>query len=445
MKVKKSFLIFLLVSTVFTGFFIQAKGFKEAFFKEVQFTSKVYDGEPILINVTIRNQGVTSTFGEPKFFLTVFADNVLVYDEASQPWFCPLNSEASKKIVIPNLKGPKEYLMRIELYWLNETVAIQEDIYQFKVSIVKLFIEDWRFSILEVQAGAEEASELKINFKNGGNDEMFNASIRVSKPSGLIITPNFKNLGNLKPGGLIDESFLVSAPLGIELGIQQLTFQVSYFDFRGVFHSEDFNVQVKIVKLKVKIEVDVPSIIKYKDSAILTVKLKDANNNPIIDAPIKFYLNSSFLGMNSTSNLGEATLVLNANFKAGKYNVKVEYMGSNIYQASNASVNLTIDKASTKIVIEAPETGKVNEESLIKVKLMDEYNETIDDAVIKVYADSQILTGLTNNLGEAEFNYKPLIKGRIQIKALYEGNENYSSCYALSIINVEPVKTSLIS
>jgi hypothetical protein len=443
LKIKKSFLIFLLVSTVFLGFFIQAKSFKEAFFKEVQFNPKVYDGESILINVAVRNQGVTSIFGDPKFFLTVFADNILVYDEASQPWICPLNNEYSKRIVVSNLKGPKEYLMRIELYWLNETVAIQEDIYQFKVAVVKLFIEDWRFSIPEVQAGAEKASELKINFKNGGNDEMFNVSIRVSKASSLIVTPNFKNLGNLKPGEILEEAFLVSAPLGVELGIQQLTFQVLYFDFRGVSHTEDFNVQAKIVKLRVKIEIDAPSTIKYKGSAILTVKLKDANNNPITDAPINFYLNSSFLGMNSTNNFGEATLILNMNFKAGNYKVKAEYAGSNIFEASNASINLTIDKALTKIVIDAPETGKVNEESLIKVKLINEYNEAVDEAVVKLYADSQVLTGLTNSLGEAEFTYKPLNKGKIQIKALYEGNENYSSCYALSIIAIEPIKTSL--
>ena len=443
MKIKKSFLIFLLVSTVFLGFFIQAKSFKEAFFKEVQFNPKVYDGESILINVAVRNQGVTSIFGDPKFFLTVFADNILVYDEASQPWICPLNNEYSKRIVVSNLKGPKEYLMRIELYWLNETVAIQEDIYQFKVAVVKLFIEDWRFSIPEVQAGAEKASELKINFKNGGNDEMFNVSIRVSKASSLIVTPNFKNLGNLKPGEILEEAFLVSAPLGVELGIQQLTFQVLYFDFRGVSHTEDFSVQAKIVKLRVKIEIDAPSTIKYKGSAVLTVKLKDANNNPITDAPINFYLNSSFLGMNSTNNFGEATLILNMNFKAGNYKVKAEYAGSNIFEASNASINLTIDKALTKIVIDAPETGKVNEESLIKVKLINEYNEAVDEAVVKLYADSQVLTGLTNSLGEAEFTYKPLNKGKIQIKALYEGNENYSSCYALSIIAIEPIKTSL--
>jgi len=443
LKIKKSFLIFLLVSTVFLGFFIQAKSFKEAFFKEVQFNPKVYDGESILINVAVRNQGVTSIFGDPKFFLTVFADNILVYDEASQPWICPLNNEYSKRIVVSNLKGPKEYLMRIELYWLNETVAIQEDIYQFKVAVVKLFIEDWRFSIPEVQAGAEKASELKINFKNGGNDEMFNVSIRVSKASSLIVTPNFKNLGNLKPGEILEEAFLVSAPLGVELGIQQLTFQVLYFDFRGVSHTEDFSVQAKIVKLRVKIEIDAPSTIKYKGSAVLTVKLKDANNNPITDAPINFYLNSSFLGMNSTNNFGEATLILNMNFKAGNYKVKAEYAGSNIFEASNASINLTIDKALTKIVIDAPETGKVNEESLIKVKLINEYNEAVDEAVVKLYADSQVLTGLTNSLGEAEFTYKPLNKGKIQIKALYEGNENYSSCYALSIIAIEPIKTSL--
>jgi ribosomal protein L40E len=440
---KIAFLIFLLTLTVILSFFNQAEGFKEAFFKNVQFTPKVYDGEPILINVTIKNQAVTSIFGEPKFFLTVFADNNLVYDEASQPWICPLNNEYSKKIVVSNLKGPKEYLMRIELYWLNESIAIQEDVYQFKVTIVKLFIKDWGFSSVEVQAGAEKAEELKISFKNGGNDEMFNASIKISESANLIVTPNLKVLGNLKPEETREEIFLVSAPLGIELGIHQLTFQISYFDYRGVFHAEDFNVQVKIVKLKVKIEIYAPSTIKYKESANLIVKLKDGNNNPVINAPIKFYLNSSFLGVNSTNNLGEANLIFNANFKVGSYKIQVEYSGSSIFEASTASFNLTIDKALTKIIVNAPEIGKVNEETSIKVRLIDEYNDSISKAIVKLYADSQVLTGLTNDFGEAEFIYKPLTKGKIQIKILYEGNENYSSSYALSIVTVNPIKTSL--
>ncbi|MEM3606889.1 MAG: hypothetical protein QXE30_04525, partial [Candidatus Bathyarchaeia archaeon] len=443
MNIKKVFLIFLLASTIFLGFITQTEGFKEAFFKNVQFNPKVYDGEPILIDVTVRNQGVTSTFEDPKFFLTVFADNILVYDEASQPWSCPLNSETSRKIVVSNLKGPKEYLMRIELYWLNETIAIQEDVYQFKLIIVKLFIKDFDFSIVEAQAGAEKPSELKINFKNGGNDEMLNISMKVVESSGLIVTPNFKSLGSLKPEETLETFLFVSAPLEAALGIHQLTFQILYFDFRGISHIENFNIQVKVVKLKVKIDIYAPSTIKYKESTILTIKLKDVNEKPIVEAPVKFYLNSSFIGMNLTSNIGEATLIFNANFKAGKYKVEVEYPGSNIFEASNSSITLTIEKASTKIVIEAPETGKVNEESLIKVKLIDEYNESIGGATIKLHADSQILTGLTNSLGEAKFTYKPLNKGRIQIKALYEGNENYSSCYALTIITVEPIKTSL--
>ncbi|MBS7655226.1 Ig-like domain repeat protein [Candidatus Bathyarchaeota archaeon] len=443
MRIKKFFLIFLLALTVSLTFFNQAESFKEAFFKDVQFNPKVYDGEPVLINVIIKNAAVNPALGEPKFFLTVFADNNLVYDEASQPWVCPLNNEASKKILVSNLKGPKEYLMRIELYWLNESVAIQEDVYQFKIVVVKLFIEDWGFSGSEVQAGAENFSVLKISFRNGGNDEMVNASIKVSESSSLIVTPSFKALGSLKPKEKLEESFLVSAPLTIELGIHQLTFQVSYFDFRGVFHIEDFNIQVKVVKLKAKIEVYTPLTVKYKNLTTVTVKLKDGNNNPVSNANINFYLNSKFLGVNSTNNNGEASLTFNADFKPGVYEVKIEYSGSKLLEASTASANLTIDKALTKIFINTLEAGKVNKETLIKVNLTDEYNNPVSKASVKLYAENQILESLTNDFGEAEFNYKPLAKGKIQLKALYEGNENYSSSYALSIITVEPIKTRL--
>jgi len=443
LKIKKLFLIFLLALTASLTFFNQAESFKEAFFKDVQFNPKVYDGESVLINVIVKNAAVNPALGEPKFFLTVFADNNLVYDEASQPWICPLNNEASRKILVSNLKGPKEYLMRIELYWLNETVAIQEDVYQFKIVVVKLFIEDWGFSISEVQAGAENLTELKISFRNGGNDEMFNASIKVSESSSLIVTPSFKALGSLKPKEKLEESFLVSAPLTIELGIHQLTFQVSYFDFRGVFHIEEFNIQVKIVKLKTKIEVYSPLTAKYKSLATVAVKLKDGNNNPVSNATINFYLNSKLLGVNSTNNDGEAALTFNADFKPGSYEVKIEYLGSKFLEASTTSANLTIDKALTKISINTPEAGKVNEETLIKVNLIDEYNNPVSKAIVKLYAENQILESLTNDFGEAEFNYKPLTKGKIQLKALYEGSENYSSSYGLSIITVEPIKTRL--
>jgi ribosomal protein L40E len=444
LKRKKLFLIFILTLSILLSFSIQAQSFKEAFLKDVQFNPKVYDGEPISINVTVRNIGVNPASGEPKFFLTVFADNNLVHDEASQPWVCPINNEASRKIIVSNLKGPKEYLMRIELYWLNESIAIQEDIYQFKIIVVRLFIEDWGFSISEVQAGAENFSELKISFKNGGNDYMLNASIKVSEYSSLIVTPSFKSLGSLKPKEKLEASFLVLAPLEVELGIHQLTFQVSYFDFKGLPHIEAFNVEVKIVKLKAKIEVYTPLTVKYKSAAVLTVKLKDGNNNPVANAPLNFYLNSKFLGVNSTNNNGEAFLIFNADFKAGTYEVKVEYPGSKLLEASTASANLTIDKALTKIIIvEAPEAGKVDKEALIKIKLIDEYNNSISKASVNLYIDSQMLKSLTNDFGEAEFNYKPLNKGKTQLKALYEGDESYSSSYALSVIMIEPIKTRL--
>lgn len=423
----------------------RAQGAGAAVFEAVRFEPKVYEGEEVSINATVRNLAVAPPGGEaPKFFLRALANNLLVYDGFSSAWGCPPGSKASREVILAGLEGPREYSMRLELYWLNGSFAILEDVYRFKLTVVKLFVAGWSPSPSSVQAGAASPTELKVAFRNGGNDAMLNVSLAVVEALGLNVTPKALKLGDLGPGESRSASFLVSAPKGLGLGPRRLPIQVSYFDFRGVGHVETFEAEIQIVRLGTKLELLAPSTAAYKTSVTLVARLFDVNGEPVPGAQITFYLDSKPLGSNATDALGAALLVFAVESPVGSHELKAEYAGSGSLNASSASTILTVSKAQTRIALSAPGSGKVGQGVPVEIKLLDGLGRPIQAAPILVSVDSQPLSRLlTGEDGVARLVYKPEAKGDHEIEAVYEGGENYAGSRASRRIAVEPIKTEV--
>lgn len=422
-----------------------AQGAGAAVFEAVRFEPKVYEGEEVSINATVRNLAVEPPGGEtPKFFLRALANNILVYDGFSSAWECPPGSRFSREVILAGLEGPREYSVRLELYWLNGTFAILEDVYRFKLTVVKLFVAGWSTSPSTVQAGAASPTELNVGFKNGGNDAMLNVSLTVVEALGLNVTPKALSLGDLGPGESRSASFLVSAPKGLELGPRRLSIQVSYLDFRGVGHVETFEAEIQIVKLGTRLELSAPSTAAYKTSVTLLARLFDANGDPVPGAQITFYLDSKALGSNSTDASGIALLAFTVESPVGSHELKAEYAGSGSLNASSASAALTVSKAPTRIALSAPGSGKVGQGMPVEIKLFDGLGRPIQAAPILVFVDSQPLSRLvTGEDGAARLVYTPEAKGDHEIKAVYEGGENYAGSEASGCVAVEPIKTEV--
>lgn len=85
----------------------------------------------------------------------------------------------------------------------------------------------------------------------------------------------------------------------------------------------------------------------YGDSKVINVKLKDSKGNPLINAKLVFTIDGVSQVI-TTNNNGEAKLIPTKNL--GRYDVKIEYFGSELYDYTIKKITLTVSKQQVNII-----------------------------------------------------------------------------------------------
>ena len=426
---------------------IKAQGAQGARILDFVYVAKIYDGDIENLNFTVMNLERRDPSGA-LFFFRIYADSTVVSDEFSSPWECRQGSRISHGIEILNLKGPDEYVMRAELYWKNQTTAILEDVREFRVLVVKLYIADWYQSISTIQLGARVPSTLTVSFRNAGNDKMFSASILLVDPSGLQVTPESQSIGDIQVDQTIRANFSVSAPSAASMGSHVLKFQVSYSDFRGTSQIETISATLTVTKLGASLELNVPQKVKYGYPVKVAAKLVDANGDPITDQPIRFYIllgsEQREVGTNMTDSSGYATLSYSEILDVGDYQVKAFYEGSASHDSTTMTSAITVLPISTILSPNIPSSAIVGQSVNITVQLTDEMGHPISGQVIEFYADSQkVGSSVTSDNGLASTLYVPGKKGPVQLGITYEGRGNFAGAEWSGNLSIEAIKTTL--
>lgn len=215
----------------------------------VEYNNKIYDGDSDIWNFTVHNGNITDDTEEAWFFFKIYLDDSLLWDEYNdthhQIWQCNKGTTVTRNYTFPNWNGPAMHKVRIELYWHKDGSHQLMVKHTKVVKTAKVFIINWVPSPQTVPRGKATPSSLSISFANGGNDDMYNASISVIDADELEISPQSQDLGNITAGEKKTINFSVVA---LETKERARThnpkFQIVYNDFRSVTHAEEYTTPV---------------------------------------------------------------------------------------------------------------------------------------------------------------------------------------------------------
>ena len=326
---------------------------------------------------------------------------------------------------------------KVELWWENN---ILEDSKEFDMWVVKLFVENWSPAPLTVEKGKTAPSSWSINFKNGGNDGMENVSISVVDLAELQITPTSQNLGNIIAGGTKSTSFSVTAPFTLPVENRTVKFQITYYDFMGISHTETMSAPVNVDRLSTSITLSVdPSSVKKDSSCTITAKLVNANGDPVANQEISFSVGTTSIGSENTYSSGKATQIFVANVDAGTYAISASFAGAVDYKPSKQTTNLTVEPFKTTLVLDiVPSSATLGDKVTIKAILKDEKGIPLPNENVEFQInDKTIDSATTDSNGVASIQYKTSIAGTLDVKAVFAGETNYenSSTIAKLVVN----------
>lgn len=414
--------------------------------QNVYYNPKIYDGDSELFDFIIYNYGIEGINEEPLFFMRLYANSKLIYDEFFNPWPCKKGIQTSHRIEIANWRGPQKYTIEAHLFFLNKTIPILLDVKRFELTVVKLFIDEWeqKPETLFIEWNSKIPKILTISFKNGGNDFMFNASIEIIDSAGLRVEPIHLRLGDIKAKEVKIVNYSVLALASTEIGNKALKFQIEYFDFKGIAHKELKIASIEVTKLETNIVLSYEGETKIGSTLLLIAKLTDKNDEPIPNEKIYFFIDSMNIGYNITNEVGIAYLNHTLNLDAGKYSLKAVFQGSLRLASSNTSITLNVSKISTFIEARLPSSFIVDKPIAIPIILKNEKGEPLPDQEIKLYINaSQPLINKTDINGKALISLTIKKKGNYSLIIVYEGNKNFLGArYEKSII-VNPIQTKL--
>jgi hypothetical protein len=299
---------------------------------------------------------------------------------------------------------------------------------------VKLFVYPWSSSPLFVENGKTINSTWSINIGNGGNDIMYDTSVCIVDSGGLQISPTSADLGNILSKETKLANFNVTAPNTLSTGSKNVSFLISYKDFRGASHIESKILYV-MVKLGTSLELTLSSSsVKKEDSILITAKLLDGNGKPIYDEPIDFFVGTESLGLVRTDSYGAANKSYTADVDAGSYSIVTSYAGNNTLLPTSASSDFIVNKLDTALMVDVPSATQ-GKECVLKAVLSDERDRLLRGIDVDFYfyeSDSwkKIGSGVTDANGTASLNYTPSSTGTFQVKAIFNGTLNYSQSFS---------------
>ncbi|MEM2123278.1 MAG: Ig-like domain repeat protein, partial [Candidatus Bathyarchaeia archaeon] len=424
-----------------------ARGVDNARIEDVGYPNKVYDGEVARLIYRIGNPSITAIDGFPRFFLRLYLDGSLMEDELPKSWECPKGESRERVIDTPPLHGPRDHVIRGELYWLNQSIAILQDVRTIEIKAVKLQVVDFSQSISEVTLGGSQPLKFQVQFSNGGNDVIYDATLIVAGPPGVEVNPKRASVGDIPIGESAEINLELSTEPPISQGYVEVSYEISYKDFKGNPHMEEFRVGLSILKASSNLQliIDRGEEIVYTSEVTLRAHLTGLGGRALPREPVEFYIDNRSVGVSITDDKGEAVIKVDSTLEVGIHEVKALYRGSSNYDPSSMAKSLRVLPATTHLsLVVSSSTIRVGEETVVYVKLIDDQGLPIQNAEILLYCEEALIArGLTNSTGEAEIPIVLDSSGFKSIKAVYNGDVNHRGVEKVEQINAKPLQTLL--
>ncbi len=172
------------------------------------------------------------------------------------------------------------------------------------------------------------------------------------------------------------------------------------------------------------------------------ITVKDTDGNPVDDGKILIYENNTLIS--NTTVINGTAVVKDIIPISGNQNITVIY-NSTIYNSTNKTVNFTINKSNTTIVIN-PIVGVVKNTIDIQANVTDQFGNLVKDGRVAFKINGTTLKDINGNViyanvinGIAKINYlltRHWVKDNLTFSAVYSGSDLYNSARNTTTVNV---------
>ena len=226
----------------------------------------------------------------------------------------------------------------------------------------------------------------------------------------------------------------------------------------GVNNNQGFSNTISIVVLprySTNLTIEVPTLI-YSDTFDVTGILTDENNNPIPNASIKLYRDTSILEATATTNNnGEVTFHRDAPTSITTYDFQLKYGGNQYFSGSNSSiVTRVVNKETSILNIEnplnestytpsnslAPPLPDTTNKITIEGNLSDNDGTPLSNKIVLMkLEDTTLLTMTTNSKGNFNnlYTISDFNTGEYELNFVFNGDEFYTESIQTITINIE--------
>jgi hypothetical protein len=175
----------------------------------------------------------------------------------------------------------------------------------------------------------------------------------------------------------------------------------------------------------------------YNNTMNLTGKLTDNNGNAISGKTVTFTVNNINAGNTVTDINGTATLNYLINLTPGIYEFTAVYTVDQNYTTSNSTGTLTVLINPTKLTVSNVK-GVYNNIVNLTAKLSDNNGKLVSGKTVSFTLNGiKIGNAVTNSNGVATLKYTlKQTPGTYKIKAIFAGNENYTTFNINATLNV---------
>ena len=416
---------------------------QKAIIENPQHHEKIYDGETEVLSLTVRNLEITPVSGPAEFFFRVYVDDRLVFDEYPHTWQCAVDTPVTRSVQLPALRGPADHAVGLELWWYNQT-SVKEDSVRFTIKVVKLQV-DWVQSEATFSAGLKTSTPLKVEFKNSGNDVMYGASISLVDEAGLSFSPKSLNLEDVDPTQTREVTFEVSGLEQATTGTREARFEVTYYDFREVKHSEIFSKRITITKMNTNLLLSSIDRVSYNSEVTVKARLLDGNNSPLQGETLTFKIKErEWSGV--TNESGYVETKFRVDFEAGRYELTASYKGSEVYGEADSRVELVVLKALPRLNLTVEGAVAVDAPIQVAAALVDSHGRPLSSQNIEFWVDSEkALEASSDAQGVARAKLDVRRKGEHEIQARYGGSGVYIGANASAKVVIPGLKASIKS
>lgn len=280
----------------------------------------------------------------------IFLDNVLVAEELptyrysdygwpSTGYGVRVGTDSEVSVLNFDLSEPGEHEVLIQAWHGDSDETTPQDTYRFTVTAVEPEVSGLQASSRVVRALGDNS--LGVSFTNGGNADMRQATLSVADSSGLEISPEEVEFGDVDAGESATAEFTVSSPADVTLGTAQVRFSLSFVDYAGISHEEDVSADVEVYRLESTLTVSAPSEVENGGTVEIAATLRDPDGQPIAGESVTLTVAGVELGAFETGSDGTARASYTAT-ETGTLDIGGSFAGSASYGAASDSGELDV-------------------------------------------------------------------------------------------------------